>query len=161
LLLQLDEALSTMSPDWTRMQQLAYQLTVAFSEVKKAKLDEVQCDDEAALARAVLSLATSMLLDPGAAAAQLAQLDAGAGAAAADEPSLPFVLLMTQLSAMRYELGFDGLSGVRFCALTGVLSLGLMETKASKRKGAYTPQGASHPLIRGVQRRLCVRACAR
>jgi hypothetical protein len=168
VLLQLaDDALQTMPrDDWSRMQQLAKQLAHTFERARSAN---VPCADEAALAHALTRFASGMhracsARQQGAAGAQaatpeamaaassataaalLAKLDADACASPTDKPSLPFVLFMAQLSdAVLYELEFDGIGGVRFSALKRVLSLTLVEAKASNRKGAHAACTAALP----------------
>ena len=58
--------------------------------------------------------------------------------ASRDGVSLPFVLFAVRvLGAVRYELRFDGVGGVRFDAWSGVLRAALiMQAKVPARRGA-------------------------
>jgi hypothetical protein len=179
VLLQLaDDALQTMPrDDWSRMQQLAEQLAGTFERAGSAN---VPCADEVALAQALTRFASGMhracsARQQGAAGAQaatpeakaaassataaalLAELDKDAYASPTDKPSLPFVLFMADLdNALLYELELDGIGGVHICLLRGVLSLTLMEAKASNRKGAHTACSNScfHSFVEGAACRL-------
>lgn len=133
--LDLRQRLGGAEPDWPCLQQLALLFASKFEVAP-------QCADEACVALALHHFATEMAAAGTLSAAAGEQLAAGLleesdGRAWRAGPSLAFVVATAQLcDAPLFELDFDGVGQLSFCADTGVLAAPLLEVKTAPAKGA-------------------------
>jgi hypothetical protein len=135
--LHLRQQLCGAEPDWSSLQQLARLYEIAFMA---APLQ--QRHDEACVAGAVCHFATKMAAAgtlSAAAGERLAArlLEEGDGRMRTAGPSLAFVLATAWLfDSPLFELEFDGVGALSYCADTCVLNAQLMEVKTAGAKGA-------------------------
>ena len=154
--LDLRHRLDGAEPDWACLQQLAWLCEARRSAPKRA--------DEACVAGAVRRFAAEMAAAgtlSAAAGEQLAArlLQEGDGRMRSAGPSLAFVVATAQLcDAPLFELDFDGVGALSYCADTCVLNAALMEVKSAPTKGALV---AAALLLRDtLLTRLLLRAAA-
>ena len=131
----LRQRLHSAGPDWPCVEQLARLYEAGF-------LAAPQRADEACVAGATHRFAAEMAAAGSLSAAAGERLAArlladGNGPTRSEGPSLAFVVATAQLcDAPLFELDFDGVGALSYCADTCVLNAPLMEVKSAPAKGA-------------------------
>lgn len=134
--LDLRQRLGGDRPDWACLQQLA--------RLYEAKLLAApQCADEARVAGALHRFAAKMdaagTLSPATSEPAARLLEETDGRARRAGSSLAFAVATALLCDVPlFELDFDGIGQLSFCAATGVLAIPLMEVKTAPAKGEAT-----------------------